>query len=101
MTTQIKELAARNADLHDAIKVLTTDDVRDACDIMAATFRHQRRRRTRLHRGRSGSGRRTEATTAQATDLWKVVDRPNVLIKIPATKAGLPSITSVTVRVSA
>jgi transaldolase len=36
------------------------------------------------------------ATTAQATDLWKVVDRPNVLIKIPATKAGLPSITTVT-----
>jgi transaldolase len=38
----------------------------------------------------------TDATTAQATDLWKIVDRPNVLIKIPATKAGLPSIASVT-----
>jgi transaldolase len=38
----------------------------------------------------------TDATTTQATDLWKIVDRPNVLIKIPATKAGLPSIASVT-----
>ena len=31
--------ARRNANLHDAIKVLTTDDVRNACDIMAATLR--------------------------------------------------------------
>ncbi|HET9303694.1 MAG TPA: transaldolase, partial [Propionibacteriaceae bacterium] len=94
---QVKELAARDAELHDAIKVLTTDDVRNACDIMAAT-----------HAATNGVDGRvsievdpdlaneTDATTAQATDLWKVVDRPNVLIKIPATKAGLPSITTVT-----
>ena len=94
---QIKELAARDAELHDTIKALTTDDVRNACDVMAAT-----------HAATNGVDGRvsievdpdlaheTEATTAQALDLWKVVDRPNVLIKIPATKAGLPSITSVT-----
>ena len=35
---QIKEPAARDAELHDAIKALTTDDVRNACDIMVATF---------------------------------------------------------------
>ena len=35
---QVKELAARDAELHDAIKAITTDDVRNACDIMAATF---------------------------------------------------------------
>ena len=34
----------------------------------------------------------TEGTSAQAADLWKIVDRPNVLIKIPATKPGLPAI---------
>ena len=93
---QIKELAARDAGLHDTIKVLTTDDVRNACDVLAAT-----------HAATSGVDGRvsievdpdlaheTDATTAQALDLWKIVDRPNVLIKIPATKAGLPSITSV------
>ena len=27
--------------------------------------------------------------------MWKIVDRPNLLIKIPATKAGLPAITAV------
>ena len=36
----------------------------------------------------------TEGTTAQAADLYKIVDRPNVLIKIPATKPGLPAITA-------
>ena len=36
----------------------------------------------------------TDKTVAQAVELWKIVDRPNVLIKIPATKAGLPAITA-------
>ena len=37
----------------------------------------------------------TAATIAQAQELAKIVDRPNVLIKIPATLAGLPAITAV------
>ena len=36
----------------------------------------------------------TEETKAEAADLWKTVDRPNVLIKIPATEPGLPAITA-------
>ena len=92
---QIKELAARDAGLHDTIKALTTDDVRNACDIFAATYAA-----TNGVDGRVSIevdpdlAHETEATTAQALDLWKIVDRPNVLIKIPATKAGLPSITA-------
>ena len=92
---QIRELAARDAGLHDTIKVLTTDDVRSACDIFAATYAA-----TNGVDGRVSIevdpdlAHETEATTAQALDLWKIVDRPNVLIKIPATKAGLPSITA-------
>ena len=75
--------------------MLTTDDVRDACDIMAATRAAGVDGRVSIEVD-PDLANETEATTAQATDLWKVVDRPNVLIKIPATKAGLPSITSVT-----
>ena len=37
----------------------------------------------------------TDKTVAQAIELWKIVDRPNLLIKIPATLAGLPAITAV------
>ena len=34
----------------------------------------------------------TDATIAQARDFWKRVDRPNVMIKIPGTEAGVPAI---------
>ena len=92
---QVRELAATDSDVEDTIKALTTDDVRNACDVFSAT-----------HAATNGiDGRvsievdptlamKTEETIAQALDLWKIVDRPNVLIKIPATKPGLPAITS-------
>jgi transaldolase len=38
----------------------------------------------------------TDATIAQATDLWERLDRPNVMIKVPGTKAGLPAIEELT-----
>jgi transaldolase/glucose-6-phosphate isomerase len=37
----------------------------------------------------------TEATVAQAKHLWQTVDRPNLMIKIPATKAGIPAVRQV------
>jgi transaldolase len=40
----------------------------------------------------------TEATIAQATDLWQRLDQPNVMIKVPATRAGLPAIEELTRR---
>ena len=36
----------------------------------------------------------TESTLAQAKKLWQQVNRPNLMIKIPATKAGIPAITA-------
>jgi len=40
----------------------------------------------------------TEATIAQATDLWQRLDQPNVMIKVPGTPAGLPAIEGLTRR---
>jgi transaldolase len=40
----------------------------------------------------------TDATIAQATDLWHRLDRPNVMIKVPGTEAGLPAIEELTRR---
>ena len=45
--------------------------------------------------------RDTEATLAEALDLWKAVDRPNLLVKIPATQEGLSAITARSPRASA
>ena len=92
---QVRELAAHGSSVDDAIKALTTDDVRSACDVFAETYSA-----TNGFDGRvsievePGLAMDTEGTTAQAADLYKIVDRPNVLIKIPATKPGLPAITA-------
>jgi hypothetical protein len=36
----------------------------------------------------------TEATVREAAELWKIIDRPNLYIKIPATPAGMSAITA-------
>ncbi|UGT43227.1 transaldolase [Nocardia yamanashiensis] len=93
---QVRELAAQGADADAAVKTITTDDVRDACDLFADVFA--------ASKGVDGRvsievdprlAFDTDGTVAQAIELWKIVDRPNLLIKIPATEAGLPAITRV------
>ncbi|MEU1431669.1 transaldolase [Nocardia sp. NPDC005746] len=93
---QVTELAARGADVDSAIRTITTDDVRAACDVFADVFA--------ASKGVDGRvsievdprlAFDTDGTVAQAIELWKIVDRPNLFIKIPATEAGLPAITRV------
>ncbi|MGF0318743.1 transaldolase [Nocardia fluminea] len=93
---QLKDLAAQGADADAAIRTMTTDDVRAACDVLAPVFE-----------ATGGVDGRVsievdprfafdaDKTVAQAIELWKIVDRKNLFIKIPATEAGLPAITSV------
>jgi transaldolase len=91
---QVKELAAQGYELHDAIKALTTDDVRNACDVLSAVYAASGGVDGRVSiEVDPDLAHQTDETLAQALDLWKVVDRPNTLIKIPATKPGLPAIT--------
>ncbi|WP_328856575.1 transaldolase [Williamsia herbipolensis] len=90
---QINELAARGADVDATIRTVTTDDVRNACDIFAPVYES-----TNGVDGRVSIevdprlAHDTDNTAAQAIELWKIVDRPNLLIKIPATEAGIPAI---------
>ena len=91
---QIKDLAAQGYELHDAIKALTTDDVRNACDVLSATYAASGGVDGRVSiEVDPDLAHQTDETLDQALDLWKIVDRPNALIKIPATKPGLPAIT--------
>ncbi len=93
---QVKELAAAGADVDEAIFSITTDDVRDACDIFLPVFEATNGVDGRVSIEVSPDlAHDTEGTVAQAKDLSARVDRKNVLIKIPATKAGLPAITEV------
>ncbi|WP_347344359.1 transaldolase [Microbacterium sp.] len=87
--------AAAGASADEAIFALTTTDVRDACDIFRPVFDATDGQDGRVSIEVSPDlAHDTEATVAQAEELWAVVDRPNALIKIPATKAGLPAITA-------
>ncbi|MFF5501606.1 transaldolase [Streptomyces roseolus] len=93
---QLADLAARRVTVEEAIRMITTADVRDAADILRPVFD-----RTDGQDGRVSIevdprlAHDTAATTAEAKQLAWLVDRPNTLIKIPATKAGLPAITEV------
>jgi transaldolase len=93
---QIAELAERGADVDATVRTVTTDDVRSACDVLVPQWD--------ASDGVDGRvsievdprlANETDKTIAQAVELWKIVDRPNLFIKIPATKAGLPAITAV------
>jgi transaldolase len=92
---QVAELAERGADVDATIRTVTTDDVRNACDVLAPQWE--------ASDGVDGRvsievdprlAHDTEKTVKQAVELWKIVDRPNLFIKIPATKPGLPAITA-------
>ena len=93
---QISELAARGAGVDDTVREVTTDDVRDATDLFGAVYT-----RTKGVDGRVSIevdprlAHDTTGTIAQAQELFKIVDRTNLLIKIPATLAGLSAITAV------
>ncbi|MBQ1115368.1 transaldolase [Streptomyces anulatus] len=91
---QLTDLAARKVTVEEALRMITTADVRDAADILRPVFDA-----TDGQDGRVSIevdprlAHNTTATVAEAKQLAWLVDRPNTLIKIPATKAGLPAIT--------
>ncbi|RLK49598.1 transaldolase [Microbacterium telephonicum] len=89
-------LATAGADVDTAIFEITTTDVRDAADIFRPIYDATGGVDGRVSIEVSPDlAHDTDATIAEAVKLWAKVDRPNTLIKIPATKAGLPAITAV------
>ena len=93
---QVSELAERGADVDATIRTVTTDDVREACDVLRPQWESSDGIDGRVSiEVDPRLAHDTDKTVLQAIELWKIVDRPNLLIKIPATKAGLPAITAV------
>ena len=91
---QVAELAAQGAGVERAVLELTTTDVRDACDVLRPTYDATEGVDGRVSIEVSPDlADDTAGTLASAEELWKVVDRPNALIKIPGTPAGWPAIT--------
>lgn len=92
---QVRQLAADGASIDDAVFAITTQDVISACDILRPVYDA-----TNGEDGRVSIevdprlARDTAGTVEMAKKLWQAVDRPNVMIKIPATVEGLPAISA-------
>lgn len=92
---QVAELAADGKTVDEAVFELTTQDVRDACDVFRPVYDATDGKDGRVSIEVDPSlAHDTDKTIEQAKRLRAAVDRPNVMIKIPATLAGLPAITA-------
>jgi transaldolase len=92
---QIRDLKLRQATVDQALRELTASDVRRACDVLRPAYEA-----TEGLDGRVSIevdpriAHDTERTIAEARALWWLVDRPNLFVKIPAARQGLPAITA-------
>jgi transaldolase len=93
---QVTKLAGEGADVETTIRTVTTDDVREACDILMPQYEASAGVDGRVSiEVDPRMAHDADKTYEQAVELWKIVDRPNLLIKIPATEAGIPAIARV------
>jgi len=94
---QVRDLRLRGVSLEEAVRAITTYDIRWAADLLRPVYD-----RTGRVDGRVSIevdprlAHECERTVAEARALWWLVDRPNTLIKIPATMDGLPAIVDAT-----
>jgi transaldolase len=90
---QLRDLSIRGASVSTALRDLTTFDVRWACDVLRPVYDA-----TAGIDGRVSIevdprlAHDTDTTIAEARALWWLVDRPNLFIKIPAARQGIPAI---------
>ena len=93
---QVAELASAGTSVSDAVFEITTDDVAAASDIFRPVYdaTHGVDGRVSIE-VEPGLAHDAAGTIAQAKQLWAKVDRPNAMIKIPATLEGLEAITEV------
>jgi transaldolase len=88
----ISAMKGKNVD--EVVRKLTTDDVRSACDLFMPIYVQSSGVDGRVSiEVDARSARDTAATIAEGRELWRIVDRPNVMIKVAATLEGLPAIT--------
>ncbi|GAB3963149.1 transaldolase [Streptomyces sparsus] len=93
---QLADLATRGVSVEEALRMITTADVRDAADILRPLYDATGGRDGRVSiEVDPRMAHRTAPTVAEARQLAWLVERPNTLIKIPATEGGLPAITEV------
>jgi transaldolase len=92
---QLKDLKLRKIGVDESARMITTYDVRMACDVLRPAYdaSHGIDGRVSIEVD-PRLAHETDRTIAEAKQLWWLVDRENLFIKIPATEAGIPAITA-------
>ena len=91
---QLRSLVAEGADVRAAVAAITTLDVQEACNVLRPVYDASNGVDGRVSlEVEPGLAKDTEGTLEQARLLHRLVDRPNLMVKIPATVEGLPAIT--------
>jgi transaldolase len=94
---QVSDLTTRGVDLEEAVRAIVTYDVRWACDVLRDVYDATSGKDGRVSLEVDPRlAHDATATLAEARALWWMVDRPNLMIKIPATQDGLAAITDAT-----
>jgi transaldolase/glucose-6-phosphate isomerase len=89
----LSSLAAKTLDAKGLFEKIAIRDVQDACDIFKSVYADSKRRDGYVSLEVSPYlANDTKGTIEEARRLWKAVDRPNVMIKVPATPEGVPAI---------
>jgi transaldolase/glucose-6-phosphate isomerase len=89
----IQELAGRGLDAKALFEELAIRDIRDAADLLRPIYDESDRRDGYVSLEVSPTlANDTEGTIAEAVRLWEAVDRENLMIKVPATPAGIPAV---------
>jgi transaldolase len=92
---QIKDLAIRGVAVEEAARMITTYDIRWGADVLRPVYDSSAGVDGRVSiEVDPRLARETAKTIAEAKQLWWLVDRPNMFIKIPATAEGVPAITA-------
>lgn len=95
--TQLKQLRGEHAGPEQAAEAITVADVQQACDRLLPVWRASTGRDGRVSlEVDPRSAHDADAMTRQAVHLTHLVHRPNLMVKIPATDAGLTTITRAT-----
>ena len=91
----LKELAAAGKSDVECYEALAVDDIRSAADTLAPVYESTEGRDGYVSLEVAPSlADDTANTVGEARRLWQTVDRPNLMIKVPATEAGIPAIRS-------
>jgi transaldolase len=87
-------LQNKDKSIEEIITKITTDDVREACDLFSNTFKETNEIDGRVSLEVDPRfALDAAATIKQGKELWDIVDRRNLLIKVPGTIQGLPAVT--------